>query len=74
MMSKLSTHCSNQNKPFKPKIYQGKRREQGRNNYDQDRYQNWYRSNSEDRYSRPWYRDRPQYGPNYKEKFQYIQN
>ena len=49
MMSKLSVQGSNQNRPFKPTIYQGKRRRQGRNNYDQGRY----RSNSRDRYSRP---------------------
>ena len=37
MMSKMSTQGSNQNRPFKPKIYQVKRREQGRINYGQDR-------------------------------------
>ena len=33
MISKLSTQGSNQNRPFKHKIYQGKKRGQGRNNY-----------------------------------------
>ena len=32
MMHKISSQGSNQNRPFKPKIYQGRRREQGRNN------------------------------------------
>ena len=32
MISKLSTQGSNQNRPFKPKIYQGRKRGQGRNN------------------------------------------
>ena len=40
MMSKLTAQGSNQNKPFKPKIYQGKRRGQTRNYYDQGNYQN----------------------------------
>ena len=44
MMSKLSAQGSNQDIPFKPKIYQGKRRRQDRNNFDQGRY----RSNSGD--------------------------
>ena len=49
MMHKLITQGSSQNRPFKSKIYQGKRREQARNDYNQDRYQNRYRSNSGDR-------------------------
>ena len=49
MMSKLTAQGSSVNRPFKTKIYQGKRRGQSRNCYDQDRYQNRYRSNSVDR-------------------------
>ena len=37
MMSKLTGQGSSQNRLFKPKIYQGKRRGQVRNYYDQDR-------------------------------------
>ena len=37
MMSKLTAQGSSQNRPFKPKIYQGKRRGQTRNYYNQDR-------------------------------------
>ena len=66
-MSKLTAQGSNQNQLFKPKIYQGKRRGQGRNYYDQDRYQNRYRSNSGDR--RMSYRGRAQYGQNYRGDF-----
>ena len=62
MMSKLSAKGNNWNRLFKPKIYQGKRREQDGNNYDQGRY----RSNSGDRYSRLPYRGRSQYVQNYK--------
>ena len=41
----VNLHGSSQNRPFKPKVYQGKRREQDRNHYNQDRYQGRYRSN-----------------------------
>ena len=34
MMSKLTAKGSSQNIPFKPKIYQGKRRRQARNYYN----------------------------------------
>ena len=44
VMSKLTAQNDNQNKQFKPKIYQGKWRGQTRNfydkNYDQRNYQN----------------------------------
>ena len=40
MMSELTVQGSNQNRPFKPKNCQDKRRGQSRNYYDQDRYQN----------------------------------
>ena len=43
MMSKLTVQGSNQNRPFKPKIYQGKRRGEMRHYYDQGKYQNRYR-------------------------------
>ena len=50
MMSKLIAQDDEQNKQFKPKIYQSKRRGQTRNFYDRcDRYyQNKYRSDSRD--------------------------
>ena len=44
MMSKLTAQGRNQNKPFKSKIYQGKRRGQTRNYDDEGNYQNRYRS------------------------------
>ena len=71
-MNKLTAEGNNQKRPFKPKIYQGKRREQSGNYYDQDRYQNWYRSNTGDR--RVSYRGRVQYGKNYTGRLQYHQN
>ena len=46
MMSKLTAQGSSQNRPLKLKIYQGKRRGQTINYYNQDRYQGRYRSNS----------------------------
>ena len=71
MMSKLTAQGSNQSKPFKPKIYQDKRRGQARNYYDQDDYQNKYRSNSGDR--RMLLRGRAQYGQNCRGRSQYDQ-
>ena len=38
MMSKLTAKGSSQSRLFKWKVYQGKRRGQSRNYYDQDRY------------------------------------
>ena len=38
MISKLTAQGNNQNKQFKPKIYQGKRKGQTRNYNDQDNY------------------------------------
>ena len=64
MMSKLTVQGSNQNKPFKLKIYQGKMRGQTRNFYDQCNYQNRYRSNSGDR--RMLFKGRAQYRQNYR--------
>ena len=62
MMEKLTTQNINQGRPFKPKVYQGKMRGQGRPNYyDRGRQQSRYRSNSGDRYSRSPYRGRSQY-------------
>ena len=61
MMSKLTAQCSSQNRLFKSKIYQGKRRGQTKNYYNQDRSQSRYRSNSSSRYSRMPYRGRAQY-------------
>ena len=70
-MSKLAAQTSNQNRLFKPQIYQSKRREQDRNHYNQDIYQSRYRSNSGDRMS---CRGRAQYGQNYRGRSQYDQN
>ena len=70
IMSKLTAQGSNQNKPFKLKIYQGKRRGQTRNYYDQGNYQNRYRSNSGDR--RMSFRGRAQYRQNYRGWLQYV--
>ena len=71
-MSKLTALGNNQNKQFKPKIYQGKRRGQTRNYYDQGNYQNRYRSNSGDR--RTSFRGRAQYGQDYRGRSQYVHN
>ena len=54
MMHKLMVQDDGQNKQFKPKIFQDKRRGQTRNsyvkqNYDQRNYQNKFRSDSRDR-------------------------
>ena len=72
MMSKLTGQDNNQNKQFKPKIYQGKRRGQTRNYCDQGNYQNRYRSNSGDRIMSFWVRAR--YGQNYRGRLQYVDN
>ena len=69
MMGKLTAQGSSQNRQFKPKTYQGKRRGQSRNYYEQDRYQNRYRSNSGNR--RMPYRGRAQCGQNYRGRLQY---
>ena len=70
MMSKLTAQGNNQNKQFKPKIYQGKRRGQTRNYYDQGNYQNRCRSNSGD--GRISFRGRGQYRQNYSIYIVYI--
>ena len=64
MVSKLTTEGNNQNKQFKPKIYQSRWRGQSRNYYYQSNYQNRYRFNSGDR--RTSFRCRGQYGQNYR--------
>ena len=64
MMSKLAAQGNNQNKQFKPKVYQGRRRGQMRNYYDLGKYQNRYRLNSGDK--RISSRSRVQYGQNYR--------
>ena len=69
-MTKLTAQGSSQNIPFKPIIYQGKRREHARYYYNQDRYQSRYRLNSR----RISYRGRAQYGQNYRGRSQYDQN
>ena len=73
-MSKLTVQGSSQDRLFKPNIYQGKWRGQTRNYNNQDRYQNRYRSNSGDRYSRKSYRGRDQYRQNNRGRSQYVQN
>ena len=72
MMAKLTAQDSSQNRPFKPKIYQGKRRRQTRDYYVQGKYQNRYRLNSGDR--RMSYRGRAQYGENSRGSLQYAHN
>ena len=49
MMSKLTAQDNNQNKQFKPKIYQGRQGGESGYNYDQGNYQNRYRSDSGNR-------------------------
>ena len=71
-MSKLTAQGSSKNRPFKPKFYQGKRRGQARNYYNQDRYQDSYRSNSCNR--KMSHGGRAQYGQNYRGRLQYDQN
>ena len=77
MMSKLTALDNDQNKQFKPKIYQSKWTGQLRNYYDQNNYdqrndQNRYRSNSGDR--RTSYRGRCHYGQNYRGRPHYVIN
>ena len=64
MMNKLTAQGDNQDKQFKLKIYQGRRRGQSRNYYDQGNYQNRYILNSGDRSTS--FRGRGQYGQNYR--------
>ena len=71
MMSKLTALDNNQNKQFQPKIYQSRWRGKSsnyydQNNYDQDKYQNRYRSTCGDR--RTSFRGRCQYRQNYRGK------
>ena len=68
MMSKLTAQGSSQNRPFMPKINQGKGRGLTMNYYNQDRYQGMYRLNSGNRYSGTSYRGRPQHRQNYRER------
>ena len=72
MISKLTAQGSNENKQFKPKIYQGKRRGQTRKYYDQGNYQNTYRSNSEER--RKSIRGKAPNGQNERGRSQYVNN
>ena len=65
MMCKLTIQGSDQNKQFKPKLYQGKRRGQTKIIMIRGNYQNRYRSNSGDR--RMSFRGRGQYRQNYRE-------
>ena len=72
MMNKLTAQDNNENKQFKPKIYQVRWRGQSRYNYDQANYQNRYRLNSGDR--RTLFRSRGQNGQNYRGRPHYINN
>ena len=69
MMSKLTAQGSSQNRWFKLKIYQEKRRGQARNSYNQDSFQGRFISISGNR--RMSYRGRAQYGQNYRGRPQY---
>ena len=71
MVSKLTAQDDNQNKQFKPKIYQCKQREQMTNFYNRN-YQNRYTSNSGGR--RISFIDRIKYGQNYRDRQDYNQN
>ena len=71
-MSQLTAQGNSQHRPFKCKIYQGKRRGQARDDYNQDRYQSSYRSNNG--HLRMLYRGRAQYGQNCRGRSQYDQN
>ena len=74
IMSKSTAQDDGQNKQFKPKIYQSRKRGQTRNFYDRhDRNdQNRYRSNSGDR--RFSCSGRIQYGQNYRDRPKYDHN
>ena len=69
MMNQLTPHSNNQNKQFKPNIYQGKRRGQLGNYYDQGIYENRYRLNSGNRRS---FRGKGQYRQSYRERPRYF--
>ena len=70
MIRKLTAQGNNQNKPFKPKIYQGKRRGQTRNYYDQGNYQNRYRSNNG--YRKMSFQGGAHYELHYRKRSQYV--
>ena len=69
MMSKLTAQGNKQAKQFKPKIYQGKRRGQMKQNNDQGNYQTRNRSNSGDR--RMSIRGRGRYGQTYGQSYRH---
>ena len=71
MIGKLAARHSGSGRQFKPQIYQGKRRGQNRGSYDrcsydQQGYQNRYRSDSGDRIQYNQDRGRPRYEQNYR--------
>ena len=71
MIGKLAARDSGSGRQFKPQIYQGKRRGQNRGSYDrhsfdQQDYQNRYRSDSGDRRQYRQGRGRPRYEQNYR--------
>ena len=66
MIGKLATRDSGTSRQFKPQIYQGRGRGQNRGNYDrcnydQQSYQNIYRSDNGDRRQYRQDRGRPRY-------------
>ena len=74
MMSKLTAQGNKQDKQFKPKIYQGKKRAQTKHNYDQANQHNRNRSISGDRRTALRGRGRyiQNYGQNYRGRPQYA--
>ena len=73
MICKLATRDSGTDREFKPQIYQGRGRGQNRGNYDrwsydQQSYQNRYRSDSHDRRQYRQDRGRPRYEQNYRRR------
>ena len=70
MLGKLVAGDSEVNRPFKPQIYQSKRRGQSRIFYDRCNYGNRYRSDSNDRRNQnEQNRGRPKYEQNYRREF-----
>ena len=62
LMSELTTENNSQVRPFKPKIYQRKRRAQHTfNYYERGKHQNKNRCNSRDKFRRSPYREKPQF-------------
>ena len=71
-MSKLTAQAGNQNKPFKPKTYQGERRGKTRNYYNQGKYKIYI--DQIVRIGSMSFRGRAQYRQNYRGRLQYVNN